>query len=69
MLQDRAHTVVANDLPGLGEDTTAAEDITLARYTDAVCDALRKETEPVVLLGHSMGGLVSARQLSGRLRR
>jgi pimeloyl-ACP methyl ester carboxylesterase len=57
-LEIKGHRVVARDLPGLGLDRTPAAEITLERYTDAVCDALAKEAEPVVLVGHSMGGVV-----------
>jgi pimeloyl-ACP methyl ester carboxylesterase len=57
-LEPRRHRVVAKDLPGLGEDTTPAAEITLERYTQAVCDALVEEDEPVLLVGHSMGGIV-----------
>jgi pimeloyl-ACP methyl ester carboxylesterase len=57
-LQAAGHTVVANDLPGLGSDRTPAVEITLERYTDAVCDALAKEPSPAVVVGHSMAGVV-----------
>jgi pimeloyl-ACP methyl ester carboxylesterase len=33
-------------------------EVTLERYTEAVCGALETETEPVLLVGHSMGGIV-----------
>jgi pimeloyl-ACP methyl ester carboxylesterase len=58
LLENRGHTVIANDLPGLGNDQTPAAEITLVRYRDAVCESLEKEREPVILVGHSMGGIV-----------
>ena len=57
-LERHGHTVVARDLPGLGEDKTPAEEVTLERYTDAVCETLLSEPEPVLLVGHSMAGIV-----------
>jgi pimeloyl-ACP methyl ester carboxylesterase len=57
-LQAQGHRVVANDLPGLGQDRTPPGDISLETYADAVCDALTAEEEPVLLVGHSMGGIV-----------
>jgi pimeloyl-ACP methyl ester carboxylesterase len=57
-LSDKGHTVLAKDLPGLGNDRTPVDEITLGRYTDAVCEELENETEPVTLVGHSSGGLV-----------
>ena len=57
-LERHGHTVVARDLPGLGEDKTPATEITLERYTQAVCNALLTEPEPVLLVGHSMAGIV-----------
>jgi pimeloyl-ACP methyl ester carboxylesterase len=46
------------DLPGHGEDRTAIREITLAAYTKRVCDTLDAQVEPVMLVGHSMGGIV-----------
>ena len=57
-LEAKGHTVAALDLPGLGADRTPAAEVTLQRYTDAVCEALITEDEPVLLVGHSMGGIV-----------
>jgi pimeloyl-ACP methyl ester carboxylesterase len=57
-LEHEGHVAVAKDLPGLGSDHTPAKEITLKRYTDAVCEALADEAEPVILVGHSMGGVV-----------
>ena len=57
-LEAHGHTVVARDLPGLGEDRTAPAEVTLECYADSVCKALMQESEPVLLVGHSMGGIV-----------
>lgn len=57
-LRSRGHTVVAPDLPGHGADPTPRGDVTLALYTARVREALEFAGEPVVLVGHSMGGMV-----------
>ncbi len=58
LLRQNGHTVVAPDLPGHGEDKTPVTEITLKRYTDYVVALLDHQPKPVVLVGHSMGGLV-----------
>jgi pimeloyl-ACP methyl ester carboxylesterase len=57
-LQAAGHTASAIDLPGQGSDTTPVTEITLYRYAEKVCDALDVMDGPVVLTGHSMGGMV-----------
>lgn len=56
-LEAAGHRAVAIDLPGQGADTTPLSEITLYRYADAVCDALDGMEGPVLLTGHSMGGM------------
>ena len=46
------------DLPGHGKDRTPIHEISLAAYTQRVCETLDTQTEPVILVGHSMGGIV-----------
>jgi pimeloyl-ACP methyl ester carboxylesterase len=65
-LQTAGHDAVAIDLPGQGADTTALAEITLYRYADAVCDALDDMDGPVLLTGHSMGGMVITQAASQR---
>lgn len=57
-LVEEGHTVVAPDLPGHGEDRTPIADVTLKAYTDRVCQVLDDQDESVILVGHSMGGIV-----------
>ena len=45
------------ELPGHGADQTPAEALSLTSYVDAVVEALPSEG-PVVLVGHSMAGIV-----------
>jgi len=58
LLKARGHTVVAPDLPGHGEDRTPLERIDLDAYADRVTESVAEQDEPVVLVGHSMGGAV-----------
>lgn len=70
-VEEQGHHVISRDLPGLGEDRTPADEITLQTYADAVCDALSAESEPVLLVGHSMGGIVigqAAEQLPDKIK-
>ncbi len=56
LLEQDGHEVVSLDLPGHGEDRTPAAEVTLEGYTDRVVEALDALPEPVVLVGHSLGG-------------
>ena len=58
LLKQAGHQVVAPDLPGHGQDRTPIHEITLASYTKRVCETLDAQAEPVILVGHSMGGIV-----------
>src|SRR5690242_4856292 len=58
LLERAGHAAIAPDLPGHGADTTPAREVTLQAYTDRVCQVALAQAEPVVLVGHSMGGLV-----------
>jgi pimeloyl-ACP methyl ester carboxylesterase len=57
-LEEMGHRVAAIDLPGHGDDRTPVAQVTLQAYADRVCGALDALAEPVILVGHSMGGLV-----------
>jgi pimeloyl-ACP methyl ester carboxylesterase len=56
LLEQRGHTVIAPDLPGHGRDKTPVSDVTFEAYVGKVCHILDAQPEPVVLVGHSMGG-------------
>ncbi len=57
LLEKEGHTVVAPDLPGHGEDKTPIPEVTLQAYADRVCEVVNAQSEPVILVGHSMGGV------------
>ena len=58
LLEKEGHKVLAPDLPGHGNDKTPMGDISLQAYVDSLCKLLDDQLEPVILVGHSMGGVV-----------
>src|SRR4051795_5203284 len=56
-LSAAGHTVTTLDLPGHGDDPTAVADVTLDAYARKICATLAEQPEPVLLVGHSMGGV------------
>ncbi len=58
LLEEAGHQVEAPDLPGHGDDRTPIPQVSLQGYADRICRVLDAQPEPVVLVGHSSGGLV-----------
>lgn len=58
LLKRAGHSVEAPDLPGHGRDRTPIPEISLQSYAERVCEVLDAQPEPVILVGHSMGGIV-----------
>ena len=59
---------IALDLPGFGATPPPPEAWGTAEYAAAVADVLGEMAEPVVVLGHSFGGLVALRLAVARPR-
>jgi pimeloyl-ACP methyl ester carboxylesterase len=57
-LKSAGHDVRTPELPGHGQDKTTVSDISLDRYVDTVALEMRKAKGKVVLVGHSMAGIV-----------
>jgi pimeloyl-ACP methyl ester carboxylesterase len=57
LLKAKGHNVEAIDLPGSGMDKTPISQVTLDAYARKVCEVLDAQPEPVILVGHSLGGL------------
>jgi pimeloyl-ACP methyl ester carboxylesterase len=58
-LEAVGHEVIAPDLPGMGTNQSIpVETVTLADWGEFVADQVRAAHGPVVLAGHSRGGLV-----------
>ena len=58
LLQKKGHLVEAPDLPGHGKDKTPIQEVTLQSCVDKVCSVIEAQSEPVILVGHSMGGII-----------
>ena len=58
LLAEMGHEVHTLDLPGLGNDPTPIAEVTLDAYVNAVRELILEIDERVVLVGHSMGGLI-----------
>lgn len=70
LLEARGHQALAPDLPGSGGDhTTPAAAINLPLYVDFVSKMLDKQPEPVILVGHSAGGLTITHAAEARRRK
>jgi pimeloyl-ACP methyl ester carboxylesterase len=57
LLEAKGHKALAPDLPGHGDDRTPAAAVTLKSYADRICEIAAAQAEPVVLVGHSLGGV------------
>lgn len=70
LLTARGHKALAPDLPGSGDDhTTPPAAINLPLYVDFISRLLDKQPEPVVLVGHSVGGLTITHTAEARRRK
>jgi pimeloyl-ACP methyl ester carboxylesterase len=57
-LQEYGHDVKAPDLPGHGDDSTPISEVSTSAYVERVCHVIDQSDEPVMLVGHSLAGLV-----------
>jgi pimeloyl-ACP methyl ester carboxylesterase len=58
LLVAQGHRVLAPDLPGMGSDRRKHGSDPLGDWTDFVAELATSAGEPVVLVGHSLGGVV-----------
>ncbi len=56
-LRAKGHTAIAVNLPGRNAEGVAAKAVTLANYVQTVEQVVQQQTQPVVLVGHSFGGM------------
>jgi pimeloyl-ACP methyl ester carboxylesterase len=71
LLEAKGHFVVAPDLPSHGDDPTPPANVTLESYADRICAVVSAQTEPVILVGHSAGGIAitqAAEYCANRIR-
>ena len=57
LLEAEGHRVDALDLPGHGDNPAPVSEMTLANNARWIADRVEAATEPVILVGHSMGGM------------
>ena len=69
LLETKGHTVCAPDLPALGKDSTPPASVTLADNVERISRLLDKIDEPVVLVGHSLGGVTISQVAEARRRK
>ncbi len=56
-LEHAGHTVTAPDLAGCGSDRTPAGTVTLERWANDIAAIVARAQKPVILVGHSCGGI------------
>ncbi|GAB4065986.1 alpha/beta fold hydrolase [Ancylobacter sonchi] len=69
LLEVRGHAVLAPDLPASGGDDAPPETADLDSYATRICWAIDQMPDDVLLVGHSMGGIVSAQASERRAHR
>lgn len=57
LLEVEGHAVTTVDLPGHGRNAASVDGMTLEAYGREVAAAVEAAGEPVILVGHSMGGM------------
>jgi pimeloyl-ACP methyl ester carboxylesterase len=58
LLAAKGHQMIAPDLPGMGGDEAALAAVTLAGWAEFAAAICRAADAPVILCGHSRGGIV-----------
>ena len=66
LLRNAGLEVYTPDLPGHGQDTTPLNRISLRGYVKAVLQLLEEIGKPVILVGHSMAGMILAQCCNDR---
>ncbi len=65
-LRELGHEVIVPELPSHGRDRTPAQEVGMEDYVDAVAAAIDRASRPVVLVGHSRGGIVISQAAEAR---
>lgn len=57
-LRTLGHVVYTPDLPGHGNNKVDFKHVNLTLYTQAIIDLIKKIDSKVILIGHSMAGII-----------
>lgn len=57
-LEKKGYKVIAVELPAHGDDQTPVAGLTLSNYSAKVISAVEAQSSKIILVGHSMGGMV-----------
>lgn len=71
-LEKAGQKVIVVELPAHGDDYTSPANVSIDVYRDKVIAAILKTQEQVILVGHSMGGIVVsavAEQIPGKIKK
>src|SRR5438132_13205481 len=60
-LKAAGHSAEAFDLPGAGDDPAPASEVTLGACATRLCEVLASSSEPAMVAGNSMGGIVATK--------
>ena len=66
ILEKQGHKVIAPDMPAHGKDKTLPSGVTLESYVKTITDVLDAQPEPVILVGHSLGGIIISQAAENR---
>jgi pimeloyl-ACP methyl ester carboxylesterase len=58
LLAERGHSVLVPDLPGHGNNPLPLNKVSLKVYVDSLLEVLARTDDKVILVGHSMAGIV-----------
>src|SRR5881392_3955159 len=58
-LKAAGHSAEAFDLPGSGNDQTPVSGVTLDACASRLCELLAQSSEPAIVAGNSMGGIIA----------
>lgn len=65
-LEAAGHHAIAIDLPGSGHNRVAPAEITVARYAEYIADVIDAIDGPIIIVGHSSGGIAAAQACESR---
>jgi pimeloyl-ACP methyl ester carboxylesterase len=57
-IEDAGNKIIVINLPSHGKDDTKISDVTYSTYIKIITDSINTQSEKVVLVGHSMAGLL-----------